>query len=224
MLTVLGTLLSALTLVGCAHTLSSSKTASTKPSASVKNFDKDEDAEGYSKKLIEKLEREKSELEVQNSMLMRALKEKKKVIHKLPKGEVVQQFPEFEELIFDQAKTAYRQKDEERLQEAIRIMRINQPGSQTVESMFFWLAQIQEGKGLNSQALVTYNEFIKNFPQSEYAPQALYLKGKLYEKLNLKPQALKIYEDIRKNYPHSRERHFVESKLGNDLKPQSKKK
>ncbi|MES2767532.1 MAG: tetratricopeptide repeat protein [Bdellovibrionota bacterium] len=237
---------SILTIVGCAHTptnkgsakQANAKKHAKKPSAVKKEADvisvqkSEEDGEGYTKKLIEKLEKEKSELEVQNSMLMQALSERKKAIHKLPKGEVVQQFPEFEELIFDQAKTAYREKDEERLQEAIRIMRANQPHSQTIESMFFWLAQLQENKNLNSQALVTYDEFIKIFPNSEYAPQALFLKGKLYEKLNLKPQALKIYSDIRKNYPHSREKHFAEAKLEiraeakleNKLRPQTKRK
>lgn len=259
-ITFIFAVLLAITMIGCAHTTKpgTSKPGANKsikaksklarkpsalkkisPIAEIKGFDKEEDADGYSKKLIEKLEREKSELEVQNSMLMKALRERKKAVHQLPKGEVVQQFPEFEELIFDQAKTAYRQKDEERLQEAIRIMRTNQPNSQTLESMFFWLAQIQEGKNLNSQALVTYDEFLKIFPQSEYAPQALFLKGKLYEKLNLKAQAMKIYSDIRNNYPHSRERHFAESKLvsnaesklasgaesklGNEINPKSKK-
>jgi len=235
-ITFIFAVLIAITMIGCAHKPSQTvpppieetpvktkvktkrvkKTSALKkfsPVAEIKSFDKDEDSEDHARKLIEKLEREKSELEVQNSMLMKALVEKKKAVHKLPKGEVVQQFPEFEELIFDQAKTAFRQKDEERLQEAIRIMRANQPNSQTLESMFFWLAQIQEGKNLNSQALVTYDEFLRIFPASEYAPQALFLKGKLYEKLNLKTQAMKIYSDIRNNYPHSRERHFADGKL-----------
>ncbi len=240
-ITLIFVVLSTLAIVGCAHTptgkATPKQTSTKRPSALKKDVPviiakkSEEDGEGYTKKLIEKLEKEKSELEVQNSMLMQALNERKKVIHKLPKGEVVQQFPEFEELIFDQAKTAYREKDEERLQEAIRIMRANQPNSQTIESMFFWLAQLQENKSLNSQALVTYDEFIKIFPNSEYAPQALFLKGKLYEKLNLKPQAMKIYSDIRKNYPHSREKHFAEAKLETraeakleTTKPQTKRK
>lgn len=193
-------------MTSCAHTPSKKLSKSNSSSAVKEDSDR-------SIRLIEKLEKEKSELEIQNAMLMKALLERKKATHKLPKGEVVQHFPEFEELIFDQAKTAYREKDEERLKEAIRIMRANQPSSQTLESMFFWLAQIQEGKGLNSQALVTYNEFLKIFPRSEYAPQAVFLKGKLYEKLNLKNQAMKMYTDIRINYPHSRERHFAEEKL-----------
>lgn len=170
------------------------------------------------KRIIDRLEKEKNELELQNTILMKALKERKRIVQKLPKGKVIQQFPEFEELIFDQAKTAYRQKDEERLQEAIRIMRANQPSSQTLESMFFWLAQLQEGKDLNSQALVTYNEFIKLYPDSEYVPQALFLKAKLYEKLNLKSQAMKIYADIRREHPDSRESHFALAKLRENRK------
>lgn len=175
-------------------------------------FFKDDD-DYIQKKLVDKLEKEKAELELQNAILLKALNERKKVVHKLPRGEVVQQFPEFEELIFDQAKTAYREKDESRLQEAVRILRANQPSSKKLEVMFFWLAKLQESKNLNSQALVTYDEFIKMFPESRYVPQAMYLKGKLYEKLNLKPQALKIYSDIRKLHPDSRERHFVDTKL-----------
>lgn len=175
------------------------------------------------REVIDRLEKEKAELELQNSILMKALNERKKIVRKLPKAEMIEKFPEFEELIFDQAKTAYRQKDEERLQEAIRIMRANQPDSQTLESMFFWLAKLQEGKDLNSQALVTYDEFIKLFPNSEYIPQAMYLKGRLYEKLNLKPQAMKIYSDIRRYHPDSRESHFAEAKI-NELAPQTKTK
>lgn len=215
-------------LISCAHTphskeLRSNAKSSNKISKSEISKKRIVNDEEDQKTLIEKLEKQNADLELQNSILMKALNERKKVVHKLPKGEVVQQFPEFEELIFDQAKTAYREKDEERLQEAIRIMSANQPRSQTLESMFFWLAKLQENKNLNSQALVTYDEFIRNFPNSEYIPQALFLKGKLYEKLNLKPQAMKIYSDIRKNYPHSREKHFADSKLGEDLKPGKKK-
>jgi TolA-binding protein len=169
--------------------------------------------EGVQRQLIDKLEKDKTELELQNSILMKALAERKKVVQQLPKGEIVQQFPDFEELIFDQAKTAYKEKDEDRLQEAIRILRANQPSSKRLEVMFFWLAQIQEGKDMNSQALVTYNEFIKMFPESKYVPQAKFLKGKLYEKLNLNTQAMKIYEDIRAQHPDSRERHFADAKL-----------
>jgi TolA-binding protein len=175
--------------------------------------------ESLQKQLIEKLEKEKTELELQNSILMKALNERKKVIQKLPKGEVAQQFPEFEELIYDQAKTAYKEKDEDRLQEAIRILRANVPSSKKLEVMFFWLAQIQEGKDLNSQALVTYDEFIRMFPESQYVPQAKFLKAKLYEKLNLNDQALKIYANIRDQHPDSRERHFADAKL-ESLEPQ----
>lgn len=205
--------------IGCAHTSKSKIKSGTKAAQQSSTFAEknpfkiaDTD-EGIHTKLIEKLEKEKDELELQNSILMKALAERKKVVQKLPKGEVVQQFPEFEELIFDQAKTAYKEKDEERLQEAIRILRANQPSSKKLEVMFFWLAQVQEGKELNSQALVTYNEFIKMFPDSKYVPQAKFLKGKLYEKLNLNAQALQIYTDIKNQHPDSRERHFADSKL-----------
>jgi TolA-binding protein len=203
-------------ITGCAHTPKhaplAKNTASTAKDA--KNpFKVADDDEGIQKQLIEKLEKEKTELEMQNSILMKALTERKKIIQKLPKGEMAQQFPEFEELIFDQAKTAYKEKDEDRLQEAIRILRANQPSSKRLEVMFFWLAQIQEGMDLNSQALVTYDEFIKMFPESQYVPQAKYLKGKLYEKLNLNDQAMKIYANIRTQHPDSRERHFADAKL-----------
>lgn len=214
---VLG-ILGVLALTSCAHTSNSgaakkSKSAAiTKDDSAFKNPFYNEDEDGQ-KKIIERLEKQKTELELQNALLVKALNERKKVVHKLPKGEVVQQFPEFEELIFDQAKTAYSEKDEERLQEAVRIMRANQPSSQKLEVMFFWLAKLQEGKNLNSQALVTYDEFIKMFPESRYIPQAMFLKGKLYEKLNLKPQALKIYSDIRRLHPDSRERHFADAKM-----------
>lgn len=220
------------TLVSCAHKAqvpnnankkSATKSTSLNDRAFENPFYKSDDDEGTQRKLIEKLEKEKTDLELQNAILMKALNERKKVVHKLPKGEVVQQFPEFEELIFDQAKTAYKEKDEERLQEAVRIMRANQPSSQKLEVMFFWLAKLQESKNLNSQALVTYDEFIKMFPESQYVPQAMFLKGKLYEKLNLKPQAMKIYSDIRRLHPDSREKHFADAKLrsGADAKLRS---
>lgn len=208
--TFISVMLSTMTLVGCAHYSTNSSATNIRTPQDAKLV-VSEDADH--KKIIDRLEKEKTELELQNAILLKALNERKKIVHKLPKGEVVQQFPEFEELIFDQAKTAYREKDEERLQEAIRIMRANQPNSQTIESMFFWLAKLQEGKDLNSQALVTYDEFIKLFPDSEYVPQALFLKGRLYEKLNLKPQAMKIYADIRRLHPDSRESHFALAKL-----------
>ena len=183
-----------------------------------------EDDETTKKKLIEKLEKQLTDLEIQNAILLKALNERKKIVHKLPKGEVVQQFPEFEELIFDQAKTAYKEKDEERLQEAVRILRSNQPSSGKLEVMFFWLAKLQEESGNTSQSLVTYDEFIKMFPDSKYVPQAKFLKGKLYEKLNLTAQAMKIYNEIRTLHPHSREKHFADLKLKENSSDQSKVK
>jgi TolA-binding protein len=197
-------------LMGCAHSLAYSDATNIRTSTDKKLVVNEEIDHA---KIVERLEKEKNALELQNAILLKALNERKQVVRKLPKGEVVQQFPEFEELIFDQAKTAYKEKDEERLQEAIRIMRANRPNSQTLESMFFWLAKLQEIKDLNSQALVTYDEFIKLFPDSRYVPQALFLKGKLYEKLNLKPQAMKIYADIRRLHPDSRESHLAIAKL-----------
>jgi TolA-binding protein len=161
----------------------------------------------------ERLEKEKTELELQNAILLKALAERKKTVVQTPHGQVVQQFPQFEELIFDQAKTAYQEKDIPRLTEAVRILRANQPHSKYLESMYFWLAHTQQQGQQNSKALVTYDDFIKTFPDSQYVSQAMYLKGELYEKLNLKPQAFKIYSDLKKQFPNSREKHLAEAKL-----------
>src|SRR5690606_25210420 len=122
------------------------------------------------------LEKRKMALELQNSILLKALKVRKTKIKNLPKEHVVDQFPQFEELIYDQASTAYELKDVERLQEAIRILSANQPKSKHLESMYLWLAETQESKQQNSQALVTYDTFIRNYPKSQYIAQALFLK------------------------------------------------
>ncbi len=161
----------------------------------------------------EKLEKEKTELELQNAILLKALTERKKAVIQLPKGQAVQQFPQFEELIFDQAKTAYKEKDLPRLSEAVRILKTNQPRSQYLESMYFWLAYLLQQEQKNAEALVVYDTFIKSFPDSQYVPQALYFKGSIYEKLNLKPQALQIYTHLQRQFPNSREKHLVEAKL-----------
>lgn len=172
---------------------------------------------------LSQLEREKMELELRNSILTKALSERKQKVVNLPHGQGVQPFPRFEELIFDQAKSAYKAKDEERLTEAVRILKSNQPSSKQLEVMYFWLAQLQQDKANYTQALVTYNDFLKNYPSSPYAAQVTYLKAVIYEKLNLKDQALKIYQEVRQKYPHSREKHFADSKLQAQLekKPQA---
>jgi TolA-binding protein len=172
----------------------------------------------------ERLEREKTELELQNTILLKALNERKKVVVQTPHGQVVQQFPQFEELIYDQAKTAYQEKDVPRLEEAVRILRANQPSSKYLQSMFFWLAHLQQGNDKNAQALVTYDDFIKTFPDSQYVSQAMFLKGELYEKLNLKSQAFEVYSDIRKQFPESREKHLAEAKLKEFDKQRIKRK
>ncbi len=165
------------------------------------------------KVLIEQLEKDKMALEMQNSILLKALKTRRAQVKNLPQGQVVEQFPQFEELILDQASTAHEVKDEERLKEAIRILSANQPRSKHLEKMYLWLAEVQESKQLNSQALVTYDVFIRNYPNSKHIPQALFLKGQIYEKLNLRGQALNVYSEIRRVYPNSNERLFAESRL-----------
>lgn len=161
------------------------------------------------------IEKDKLELELRNQILLDALKERKTRVANLPKGQTVQPFPEFEELIYDQAKSAYESKDKDRLVEALRILKANQPKSKYLETIYFWLAQLQQERAEYSRALITYDEFLKQYPISPYAPQATFLKGQIYEKLNLKDQAIKIYTEVRKKFPHSREKHFADSKLEN---------
>ncbi len=172
-------------------------------------------------KRMDELEKENLELQLRNSILTKALKERRGApataktqistpVAKVKKG---QPFPQFDELIFDQAKTAFENKDVERLVEALRILRANHAESRYLPKIYIWLSDVQIQKTQYSQALITLDEFVKSYPQNEDSARALSLKGKLYQKLNLEIQAQEVYKTIQEKYPHSKEKEVADQQL-----------
>lgn len=166
------------------------------------------------KKSYEQLEKENLELNLRNSILLKALKEKRLQSAKKSIGTQVQTpFPEFDEVLFEQAQSAYEAKDLERLVEAMRILKTNHTSSQYLPRIYIWLSDLQIQNNQHTQALVTLDEFIRTYSSHEYASRAFYLKAKIYEKLNLNVQAREVYMSVQKLYPKSKERGLAEVAL-----------
>ncbi len=180
-----------LLLLACAHTKKQM------PIVQKKAF---ENRELKAYKKINKLEATLFDLKTQNDILIQALKDQKN--HgKQPKRSAVTQFPEFDELVFDQARKAYETKDIPRLKEAVKILQSNQPQSDNLDAIYHWLIQLQyEGDQYNN-ALYTANNFLKLKPKSTLVPNTIFMKGQIYEKMNLKALASKMYTNVKDIYP-----------------------
>lgn len=174
------------------------------------------------KKNVEQLEKELLELQIRNSILLKALNTRnQKNISATTSNKNQSQnqkqkqepFPKFDELMFEQAQDAYNKKDLDRLLEAFRIVKTNHPKSEFLPKVYIWLSDLQLNKKQYTQSLVTLDEFIKNYPKHTDLARATYLKARLYEKLNLKVQAIEVYKFIQNNYPKSQERALAEEAL-----------
>ncbi len=165
------------------------------------------------KKSYDQLEKENLELNLRNSILLKALKEKRPQTVKKTLKPSSTPFPEFDEVLHEQAQAAYEAKDLDRLVEAMRILKANHASSQYLPRIYIWLSDMQIQKNQHTQALVTLDEFIKSYSQHEYASKALYLKAKIYEKLNLNIQAREVYSNVQRLYPKSKERELSELAL-----------
>ncbi len=160
-----------------------------------------EQQEYNSHRKISKLETQLYDLKVQNDILVDALKDKKVQGKHKSEAAPPNQFPKFDELVYDQARKAYEKKDILRLKEAVRILQSNRPESVRLDNIYYWLAQLQYSAGDLNQALFTSNSFLGLKPKSQMVPDMLYLKGQVYESLNLKLQALDVYKNLKNIYP-----------------------
>lgn len=176
---------------GCAHTQKQ------QPVVQKKVFENQE-LKAYKK--INKLEATLFDLKMQNDILMQALKDQKAQT-KQPAGKYGHTFPQFDELVFDQARKAFETKDVPRLKEAVKILTSNQPQSNNLDAIYHWLIQLQfEGEQYNS-ALYSANNFLKLKPKSTLVPNMVYMKGQIYEKMNLKGLAVQMYTNVKDLYP-----------------------
>lgn len=172
------------------------------------------------KKNYAEVEKENLELKLRNDILLKALRTPKSTSRKIsstrePSSQINAQepFPQFNQLMYEQAQMAYEKKDMERLIEIVRMYKSNSPSSSHLPQIYIWLSTLQTENGKLSQALFTLNEFSQKYPKHKSLPRVLYSKGKIYEKLDLKIQAQGVYQDIQRTYPKSEERVLADKAL-----------
>ena len=80
------------------------------------------------------------------------------------------------------------------------------PSAPFAEPSYFWLGYSRQQSGDYSQAVQTLKAFAAKYPQSKYAPEALYKVGEIYDKnLNSNQKAIAAYSEVENRYPSSQQ-------------------
>jgi len=121
--------------------------------------------------------------------------------------------PATETALYQSAKKAFDQGDDETAREQFNAFLKQYPKSKNADNAQFWIAEIFYREKWYEKAILEYQKVIENYPRGNKAPDAMLKQGLAFYNLKDKANARLILKELIKKYPKTSASRIARKKL-----------